>query len=137
MSFFKSQITKHEKKSQLKRYRVRLDPSDQPTRSGKLRVRFSAVERKAKPRRWRHIGQRMIRPSNMAEVDLDNTYLTTAQAAEALGLSSKTLQNWRVYGDGPAFTKFGSAVRYLYAELRQWAAERSRTSTSNAGGIGQ
>lgn len=39
--------------------------------------------------------------------------LTTAEAAERLGLASQTLNNWRSAGIGPAFVKVGSrTVRY-------------------------
>lgn len=39
-------------------------------------------------------------------------FLTEKQVAEILGLSIKTLQRWRLFGEGPEWKKFGTAVRY-------------------------
>lgn len=57
-------------------------------------------------------------------------FLTTSQAAEFLGLSAKTLANWRVSGQGPEFRHFGSAVRYLQSDLIAWAERGKRSNTS-------
>lgn len=61
-------------------------------------------------------------------------YLGTREAAAALGLSPRTLDRYRVTGEGPAFHKFGTRVRYARADVEEWAAERRRTSTSDDGG---
>ena len=37
----------------------------------------------------------------------------------------------RVTGDGPPFYRFGGSVRYVRAELDEWATGRRRTSTSD------
>ncbi len=60
-------------------------------------------------------------------------YLSTHQAAEWLGLSTRTLDRYRVSGDGPVFHRFGGRVRYLRADLDAWAASRRRRSTSDDG----
>ena len=60
-------------------------------------------------------------------------YLSTRQAAAWLGLSTRTLDRYRVSGDGPMFHRFGGRVRYLYADLDAWAATRRRASTSDEG----
>jgi predicted site-specific integrase-resolvase len=39
------------------------------------------------------------------------------QAAQALGLSVKTLRRWRWLGRGPVWRKLGAAVRYADADL--------------------
>jgi Helix-turn-helix domain len=39
-------------------------------------------------------------------------YLTPAEVASRLRISEMTLKNWRWLGQGPAYTKVGSAVRY-------------------------
>lgn len=41
--------------------------------------------------------------------DQDRT-LTPAEAAEFLGVSAKTLNNWRSKGRGPAYVKYAGAV---------------------------
>jgi len=43
------------------------------------------------------------------------------------------LQGHRISGDGPRFVKFGRAVRYMRRELRHYAEERLRRSTSDRG----
>ena len=65
--------------------------------------------------------------------ETDRNYLSTRQAAEWLGLSPRTLDRYRVTGEGPVFHRFGSRVRYLLADLEAWAKSRRRTSTSDDG----
>ena len=61
-------------------------------------------------------------------------YVGTREAAAFLGLSPRTLDRYRVTGQGPAFHKFGTRVRYARADLEKWARERRRISTSDDGG---
>ena len=61
-------------------------------------------------------------------------YLDTQAAAERLGLSPRTLEQWRVRGGGPPFLKIGGGVRYQLADLDEWLASRRRKSTSDPGG---
>ena len=56
--------------------------------------------------------------------------LNQRQAAEYLCLSERTLERWRVSGDGPAFVKLGRRVAYRECDLIEWVAGRIRTSTS-------
>ena len=60
-------------------------------------------------------------------------YLNTRKAAAELGLSTRTLDRYRVSGDGPVFLKFGGRVRYLREDLDEWARTRRRRSTSDDG----
>ena len=53
-----------------------------------------------------------------------------------LGLSSRTLDRYRVSGDGSAFRRFGSRLRYLAEYLETWASAR-RLSTSDEGAAGR
>ena len=61
-------------------------------------------------------------------------YLNTREAAEWLGLSPRTLDRYRVSGEGPVFHRFGSRVRYLLADIEAWASARRRVSTSDDDG---
>ena len=61
-------------------------------------------------------------------------YLSTREAASVLRLSARTLDRYRVSGEGPAFHKFGARVCYARADLDAWAASRRRASTSDPGG---
>ena len=57
-------------------------------------------------------------------------YLDEVEVAERLCLSPRTLQNWRLKGEGPTFVKFGRSVRYSVATLEAWVAGRERSSTT-------
>lgn len=43
--------------------------------------------------------------------------LTESEAAVRLGLKVATLRAWRHQGRGPAYVRFGRAVRYLTADI--------------------
>ena len=64
-------------------------------------------------------------------------YLSTREAAAFLGLSPRTLDRYRVSGEGPHFHKFGSSVRYARADLESWAEARRGSSTSDDGSSGR
>ena len=57
--------------------------------------------------------------------------LTEAQAAGFLAVSMRTLQAWRVRGNGPPFVKVGRGVRYRRCDLTAWTRDHTATSTSN------
>lgn len=58
-------------------------------------------------------------------------YLSTTLAASFLGLSPRTLDRYRVTGEGPEFYRFGSRIRYRREDLESWAAARRMRSTSD------
>ena len=60
--------------------------------------------------------------------------LSTENAARYLGLSARTLNNWRWLGGGrgPAFVRLGRSVRYDVRTLDAWIAGRTFDSTSLA-----
>ena len=60
-------------------------------------------------------------------------YLNARDAAAHLGLSTRTLDRYRVTGEGPVFLRFGGRVRYLREDLDAWARTRRRRSTSDDG----
>lgn len=55
------------------------------------------------------------------------------EAADILGLSARTLREWRRSGTGPRFVKLGRSVRYEPAELDAFIAANRATSTAAAG----
>ena len=79
-------------------------------------------------------------PPNRAAQDgtpLDRL-LSTKEAARRLGLSHKTLANWRVAQRGPAYVRMPSpggrpTIRYSLGTLRTWAEQHVRHSTSDEG----
>ena len=62
-------------------------------------------------------------------------YLSTRGAAHYLGLSPRTLNRYRVSGDGPVFHRFGGRVRYRREDLDGWASARRRVSTVDDGSV--
>jgi predicted DNA-binding transcriptional regulator AlpA len=59
--------------------------------------------------------------------------LDTTQAAEALGLSARTLETYRRSGKGPRYVKLGRRTRYAPEDLAVWVASKKRTSTKEGG----
>ena len=66
----------------------------------------------------------------------DGGFFDTRRAAAYLGLSARTLDGYRVSGDGPAFHRFGNRVRYRRPDLDAWAAKRRATTTAEADRLG-
>ncbi len=64
--------------------------------------------------------------------DARDVLLNEGQAAEFLKLSVRTLQQWRVSGRGPLFTKLSRAVRYRRADLDAYVARGVAQSTTQA-----
>ena len=56
--------------------------------------------------------------------------LTERDTARRLGLSVRTLQKWRLLGQGPRYLKLGQAVRYDPDDLEAFVQAARRTSTS-------
>ena len=69
-------------------------------------------------------------PGETSMKNKEGNYLSTRQAAAYLGLSPRTLDRYRVSGEGPDFYRFGGRILYRQADLEQWAAERRVSSTS-------
>lgn len=79
-------------------------------------------------------GAEIEREGEMRMNENGRNYLNTREAASWLGLSPRTLERYRVSGGGPVFHRFGSRVRYLLADIEDWASARRRASTSDDGG---
>src|SRR3546814_20787679 len=60
-------------------------------------------------------------------------YLRTPEAARFLGLCDRTLEKHRVYGTGPVYRKIGGRVIYALEDLRAWADQGVRKSTTDPG----
>ena len=60
--------------------------------------------------------------------------LTTTQTAARVGLSPRTLERFRVTGQGPRFLKLGCRVRYAREDIEDWLKGCVRRSTSDDGG---
>jgi helix-turn-helix protein len=64
----------------------------------------------------------------------DDVCLVTKQAARYLHASPRTLERWRVDGDGPPYFKLGPGLRakvlYRLSDLDAWLARFRYNSTS-------
>ena len=59
-------------------------------------------------------------------------FLTQAEAADLLRISSRTLERYRVSGTGPQFVKAGRRVLYRQSDLEAWATTNTFSSTAEA-----
>ena len=66
-------------------------------------------------------------------VSQTSSLLTTKEAAAYLRLSHRTLERYRVTGEGPRYLKMGRLVFYRREDLDHWLETRSRRSTSDPG----
>ena len=57
-------------------------------------------------------------------------FVTTQEAARFLALSPHSLECYRANGTGPAFYKFGKAVRYAVTDLDAWTAGCRHSQTA-------
>jgi predicted site-specific integrase-resolvase len=60
--------------------------------------------------------------------------LNQRAAADTLGLSERTLERYRVSGEGPPFVKAGKRIMYRPEDIAAWVSARVVASTSEAGG---
>ena len=61
------------------------------------------------------------------------TLLTQQQTAQALLLSTRTLERWRVMGLGPKFVRMGVSIRYRAGDVVAWIERQTVSSTSEKG----
>ncbi|HKY96352.1 MAG TPA: helix-turn-helix domain-containing protein [Gemmatimonadaceae bacterium] len=59
--------------------------------------------------------------------------LTTRELASMLGLKPRTVDTWRVTGEGPPFVRIGRVVRYRQSDIETFLAGQLRRSTSDPG----
>lgn len=67
-------------------------------------------------------------PFTMARMSVNNL-LTTIKAAEIVGLSPRTLDQFRHTGRGPRYVKLGRKVFYDPADLSNWVESNKRART--------
>jgi predicted DNA-binding transcriptional regulator AlpA len=57
--------------------------------------------------------------------------LTPQEVADMLGLTERTLERWRITGEGPRYSKLSrSTVRYLREDVATFVADRLRANTA-------
>ena len=70
--------------------------------------------------------------SNQTTSNQMNEFLNRQKAAEFLNLKKCTLEAWAIRGGGPAFVKFGRAVRYRLSDLEIYVKKQTRQNTIEA-----
>jgi predicted DNA-binding transcriptional regulator AlpA len=63
-------------------------------------------------------------PRSPAQPALRAALADPAAVGEHLGISEKTLAQWRWRGEGPAYIKIGGAVRYRWESVDAYIASR-------------
>jgi hypothetical protein len=64
-----------------------------------------------------------------------NGLITPKAAAVEVGVTDRALEAWRARGGGPEFVRVSSrCVRYRRIDIKRWADDRLRKSTSDMGG---
>ncbi len=58
-------------------------------------------------------------------------YLTSAEVAEALGVSEHTMRRWRRLGLGPTYARVGQRPRYAVESVEEWLADRTVVTTED------
>lgn len=64
------------------------------------------------------------------QADPAGTFIDEQQVADMLCQSVRTIQKWRVTGNGPEFYKLGRSVRYRQSDVLAWADARRKAHTS-------
>ena len=60
-------------------------------------------------------------------------WFDTQSLADELEVSPRTIEVWRLKGEGPTYTKIGRLVRYRREDVQEWLDSRVRRSTSDPG----
>jgi excisionase family DNA binding protein len=55
---------------------------------------------------------------------LSSEFYSPDELSELINMPLRTLETWRYNGEGPAFHRFGTRVRYAKADVDRWLAER-------------
>lgn len=63
---------------------------------------------------------------------MSSEFLITAEAADALRISPRTLERMRQAGTGPRFLKAGRRILYRECDLADWLNQNCFSSTSEA-----
>lgn len=67
---------------------------------------------------------------NLPQHPQHETLMNQTQAAAVLGLSPRTLEDYRWKGGGPSYLQLSrNCIRYRHSDLMAWAEGRRRSST--------
>jgi hypothetical protein len=71
-------------------------------------------------------------PAELYKPDLLSGYLDPTELAEAFGVCTKTLDRWRVLGEGPPITKIGRKTYYSRIAVTAWLQAREQKPKARA-----
>lgn len=77
------------------------------------------------------LSTKVFTPDPVLQADPDR-FLTPVEAGYLLGLSPKTLQNWRALGRGPRYIRHGSQIVYLKRDIDDYRASVINASSGGA-----
>ncbi len=80
------------------------------------------------------LGGRFVNSNNSKAVE-ERAVVSSAEAAQILGISPRTLANWRVQGRGPAYVRIGknrSPILYRAGGIESWLESRLIDGESKA-----
>lgn len=63
---------------------------------------------------------------------MTDVFMKQKVVARRCGISPRTLERWRVVGEGPRFLKVGANVLYRLRDVEAWEATRVCQSTADA-----
>lgn len=63
-----------------------------------------------------------------AEIAVRSRFISSAELADRLAVSSSCLANWRKSGSGPPFVKVNGVVRYAETDVDAFMASARRTA---------
>jgi len=91
-----------------------------------LRGRRRGQRKGVSPKRPR-IEITLERATDSSKTSAPKQGLRTAETARILGVSVRTLEDWRYRGCGPVYHRVGKLALYYRADLERWLAEREVT----------
>ena len=87
-----------------------------------------------RPKAWLSLTGRILHMT--PQVETSGTIVPfaycTKQAARLLQVSHRTLEDWRLRGGGPRFSKIGRSVRYRRIDLEEFLRQHSFENTAQA-----
>jgi len=51
--------------------------------------------------------------------------ITTAEAAQRIGVTTQAMSQWRAARRGPKFVRFGKVIRYSSDEINRWISSNT------------
>jgi hypothetical protein len=72
-----------------------------------------------------------MKTAKQAGAEVRPLYVSERDLAVISGISTKTLQGWRLRGIGMPWRRFGGAVRYSVQDFEKWAAVQPGSSEAH------